>query len=176
MSESQVLLSAQEMDRVLARMAGEMLENHRGCEELALVGVHTRGVFLAMRIQEKMRETGCKDIPLGELDINLYRDDWSRISHHAVLRATNIPFSIDRKVVILVDDVLYTGRTVRAALDAVMEFGRPARIELAVLADRGGRELPIAADYVGIRVAPEPGQRVNVYLSEKDAVDEVRIG
>ncbi|MFH2097916.1 MAG: bifunctional pyr operon transcriptional regulator/uracil phosphoribosyltransferase PyrR [Pseudomonadota bacterium] len=175
MSESNVLLSAVEMDRALTRMAQDMLENHRGCEDLALVGIRTRGVFLAARIQDKMRETGCPDIPRGELDISLYRDDWTRISHHAVLQGTDIPFSIDKKVVILVDDVLYTGRTVRAALDAVMDFGRPARVELAVLADRGGRELPISADYVGIRVDPGPGQRVNVYLAELDGLDEVRV-
>ena len=172
-----VVMDAERMRRSLARIAHEILERNRGVEELALVGIRTRGVPLARRLAHIIGEINNSDIPTGALDITLYRDDLGR---HAVgaqpfVRRTEIPFSIDDRRILLVDDVLYTGRTIRAALDALIEFGRPRAIQLVVLVDRGHRELPIKADYVGKNLPTSPSQSVQVHLVEIDGRDEVEI-
>ena len=146
-----VVMDADRMGRTLTRIAHEILERNRGVEELALVGIRTRGVPLAQRLAQTIRDINGHDVPTGALDITLYRDDLMRhaVGAQPVVRRTEIPFSIDDKRILLVDDVLYTGRTIRAALDALIDFGRPKAIQLVVLVDRGHRELPIKADYVG---------------------------
>jgi pyrimidine operon attenuation protein/uracil phosphoribosyltransferase len=175
MTTEQVVLSGSDIDRVLTRMAHQILERHQGAENLALIGIRTGGVFLANRIGDKIRSIEGARIPRGDLDITLYRDDWTRIAHQPLVQKTDIPFSLDGRQVILVDDVLFTGRTVRAAMDALIDFGRPDRIELAVLVDRGHRELPINADYVGKFVETVHDTTVNVYLSEHAGREEVVI-
>ena len=163
--------------RSLARIAHEILERNRALEELALVGIRTRGVPLARRIAQSIREINQHDIPTGALDITLYRDDLMRtaVGAQPLIRRTEIPFSIDDRRILLVDDVLYTGRTIRAALDALIEFGRPKAIQLIVLVDRGHRELPIKADYVGKNLPTSPSESVQVHLTEIDGRDEVEI-
>jgi pyrimidine operon attenuation protein/uracil phosphoribosyltransferase len=173
MSSAEIVFHKKDIDRIVTRMAHEIVEVHKGTENLALVGIQTRGVHLARRLQAKIREIEGVEIPTGEMDINLYRDDWTRITHHPVVRTTQIDFSVDGRQIILVDDVLFTGRTIRAAMDAVMDFGRPDRIELAVLVDRGHRELPIQGNYVGRLVETRHAQTVNVRLTETDGTDEV---
>jgi pyrimidine operon attenuation protein/uracil phosphoribosyltransferase len=169
------LLSGAQLRRTLTRISAEILERHPGLEGVVLVGVRTRGVPLARRIATLAREASGVAAPVGALDITLYRDDLTTIAPHPVLKGTDIPVSIDGKTVILVDDVLYTGRTVRAALDELIDFGRPARIELAVVVDRGHRELPIRADYVGAEVKTAPGETVQVTLAEEDGEDRVAL-
>ena len=163
--------------RSLARIAHEILERNRALEELALVGIRTRGVPLARRIAQSIREINQHDIPTGALDITLYRDDLMRtaVGAQPLIRRTEIPFSIDDRRILLVDDVLYTGRTIRAALDALIEFGRPKAIQLVVLVDRGHRELPIKADYVGKNLPTSLSQSVQVHLQEVDGRDEVEV-
>ncbi|MBW1815429.1 MAG: bifunctional pyr operon transcriptional regulator/uracil phosphoribosyltransferase PyrR [Deltaproteobacteria bacterium] len=173
--KKEVLLDKKDIERVLTRMTHEILEVHKGIENLTLVGIQTRGVYLAKRIQSKINEIEGVEIPTGDIDITLYRDDWTRISHHPVVQDTDIFFSVDGKQIILVDDVLFTGRTIRAAMDAVIDFGRPDRIELAVLVDRGHRELPIQANYVGKHVETDRSITVNVLLTEHDGKDRVVI-
>ena len=173
MNSETTILEASDIDRILTRMTHEILECHRGAENLALVGIHTRGVFLAKRIRVKIRAIEGIDTQIGEMDINLYRDDWTRIGHQPVVHTTHIPFSVDGKHIILVDDVLFTGRTTRSAMDALMDFGRPDRIELSVLVDRGHRELPIQANYVGKAVDTRRSETVNVLLMESDGQDRV---
>jgi pyrimidine operon attenuation protein/uracil phosphoribosyltransferase len=165
------------MGRTLTRIAHEILERNRGVEELALVGIRTRGVPLAKRLARAIQEINGHEIPTGALDITLYRDDLMRtaVGAQPVIRKTEIPFSIDDKRILLVDDVLYTGRTIRAALDALIEFGRPRVIQLVVLVDRGHRELPIKADYVGKNLPTSQTQSVQVHLMEVDGRDEVEI-
>jgi len=165
------------MSRTLTRIAHEILERNRGVEELALVGIRTRGVPIAKRLAKAIHEINGHEVPTGALDITLYRDDLMRIAVGAqpVIRKTEIPFSIDDKRILLVDDVLYTGRTIRAALDALIEFGRPRVIQLVVLVDRGHRELPIKADYVGKNLPTSRAQSVQVHLMEVDGRDEVEI-
>jgi pyrimidine operon attenuation protein/uracil phosphoribosyltransferase len=165
------------MGRTLTRIAHEILERNRGVEELALVGIRTRGVPLAKRLAKAIHEINGHEIPTGALDITLYRDDLMRtaVGAQPVIRKTEIPFSIDNKSILLVDDVLYTGRTIRAALDALIEFGRPRVIQLVVLVDRGHRELPIKADYVGKNLPTSQTQSVQVHLMEVDGRDEVEI-
>ena len=172
-----VVMDAERMSRSLARIAHEILERNRGVEELAFVGIRTRGVPLAKRLAHSVGEISKSDIPTGALDITLYRDDLMRhaIGTQPVVRRTEINFSIDDKRILLVDDVLYTGRTIRAALDALIEFGRPHAIQLVVLVDRGHRELPIKADYVGKNVPTSLTQSVQVHLLETDGRDEVEI-
>jgi len=168
-------MDAANLNRTLTRMAHEILESDHPVEELALVGIRTRGVPLANRLATKIKSVE-KIAPLtGVLDINLYRDDLSLSGEHPVLRKTEIPFDVAGLVVVLVDDVLQTGRTVRAALDGLMDLGRPRRIQLAVLVDRGHRELPIRADFVGLDVSTTPEQMVEVRLKEVDGVDEVAL-
>ncbi len=161
--------------RTVARMAHEVVERNRNIDEIGLIGIRRRGVPLAKRLAHVLNEiTGCR-VPTGALDITLYRDDLMRfqVGPQPVLRRTEIPFSIDDRRILLVDDVLYTGRTIRAALDALIDFGRPLSIQLVVLVDRGHRELPIKADYVGKNLPTAPGQSVQVRLEELDGVDEV---
>src|SRR5438874_2686826 len=172
-----VVMDADRISRTLMRIAHEILERNRGVEELALVGIRTRGVPLARRLAHTIREINQHDVPTGALDITLYRDDLMRQSVGAqpVVRSTDIPFSIDDKRILLVDDVLFTGRTIRAALDALIEFGRPRSIQLVVIVDRGHRELPIKADYVGKNLPTALSQSVKVHLMETDGRDDVEI-
>jgi pyrimidine operon attenuation protein/uracil phosphoribosyltransferase len=172
-----VVLDADRMARSLARIAHEILERNRGIDEIAFVGIRTRGVPLARRIAKFIQDTSGHEVPTGSLDITLYRDDLMRtpVGPQPVVRRTEIPFSIDDKRILLVDDVLYTGRTIRAALDALIDFGRPKAIQLIVLVDRGHRELPIKADYVGKNVPTSASESVQVHLTEIDGRDEVEI-
>ena len=169
------VMDADRMSRALTRIAHEILERNRGLDELALVGIRTRGVPIARRIARALKEINGDDVPTGALDITLYRDDLMRspVGPQPVIRRTEIPFSIDDRKILLVDDVLYTGRTIRAALDALIDFGRPRGIQLVVLVDRGHRELPIKADYVGKNLPTSLKQSVQVRLQEVDGVDEV---
>lgn len=173
--EKASILGAEAMRRMLVRVAHEIVEKNKGTENVLLVGIRRRGVPLAKRIQDLIREAEGVEIPMGSLDITLYRDDLSTIADHPVVRTTELPFDIDTKRVVLVDDVLYTGRTVRAAMDALMDHGRPACIQLAVLVDRGHRELPIRADYVGKNVPTSGREVIGVKLIETDGSDEVVI-
>ena len=170
-------MDAERMGRSLARIAHEIHERNRGVEELALVGIRTRGVPLAKRIARAIKEIHHHEVPTGALDITLYRDDLMRhaVGPQPLIRKTEIPFSIDDKRILLVDDVLYTGRTIRAALDALIDFGRPKAIQLVVMVDRGHRELPIKADYVGKNLPTSLTQSVQVHLEEIDGRDEVEI-
>ena len=170
-----VVMDADRIGRTLARIAHEIIERNKGIDDLALVGVRRRGVPIARRLARALREITGDEIPTGALDITLYRDDLMRnaVGPQPVVRRTEIPFSIDNRKILLVDDVLYTGRTTRAALDALIDFGRPKAIQLIVLVDRGHRELPIKADYVGKNLPTSPEQSVQVRLQEIDDVDEV---
>lgn len=159
--------------RAISRISHEIVEKNKGTENLVLVGIRTRGVPLAERIQNKILEFENVKIPLGLLDITLYRDDLSTIDVQPVLHETKVPFSIEGKIVILIDDVLFTGRTARAALDALIDLGRPHKIQLAVLIDRGHRELPIRADYVGKNVPTSSREIISVCLEEIDDHEEV---
>jgi pyrimidine operon attenuation protein/uracil phosphoribosyltransferase len=170
-----VIQSKEEIDKSLKRIAHEILEKNEAGTRLVLIGIMRRGVTLAKRLSGKIEEIGGVKVPIGALDINLYRDDLSEIAAQPVLRKTEIPFSIKDKKVILVDDVLYTGRTIRAALDAIIDLGRPCFIQLAVLLDRGHRELPIRADYVGKNVPTSQRELIDVKLVEDDGIDEVII-
>ena len=169
------VMDADRMSRALTRIAHEILERNRGLDELALVGIRTRGVPIARRLARALREINGDDVPTGVLDITLYRDDLMRhaVGPQPVIRRTEIPFSIDDRKILLVDDVLYTGRTIRAALDALIDFGRPRAIQLVVLVDRGHRELPIKADYVGKNLPTSLKESVQVRLEEIDGIDEV---
>jgi pyrimidine operon attenuation protein/uracil phosphoribosyltransferase len=169
------VLDAASIERSLTRIAHEILERNKGLSGIGLVGVQTRGVPLAQRLAATLGAIEGRTPAVGLLDINLYRDDLSRIADHPVLRRTQIPFEVDDATIVLVDDVLYTGRTVRAALDALMDLGRPRAIQLAVLVDRGHRELPVRADFVGKNVPTAPAERVDVLLRETDGSDEVVI-
>jgi pyrimidine operon attenuation protein / uracil phosphoribosyltransferase len=171
------VMDADRMSRALTRIAHEILERNRGLHELALVGIRTRGVPIARRLARALKEINGEDVPTGALDITLYRDDLMRtaVGPQPVIRRTEVPFSIDDRKILLVDDVLYTGRTIRAALDALIDFGRPRAIQLVVLVDRGHRELPIKADYVGKNVPTSSRESVQVRLQEIDRIDEVVI-
>ena len=175
MERHSVVMDADRIGRTLTRIAHEILERNRGIEDLALVGVRTRGDHLARRLARSLHEITGHDIPTGALDITLYRDDLMRhaVGPQPLVRRTEIPFSIDERTILLVDDVLYTGRTTRAALDALIDFGRPRSIQLIVLVDRGHRELPIRADYVGKNLPTSLQESVQVYLQESDGRDEV---
>ena len=169
-----LLMSQEDIRRALTRIAHEILERNRGANDLVIVGMHTRGVPLAQRIVERIREFEDEDLPVGALNIGLYRDD-SPSQDLSSDRVTNIPFVIEDKKVVLVDDVLFTGRSIRAAMDALMDLGRPRSIQLAILVDRGHRELPIRADYVGKNVPTSMDERVEVQLDEIDAKDSVML-
>ncbi len=175
MTPDNLILDSSDINRIITRIAHEIIEKHKGVEKLALIGIQTRGVYLAKRIQIEIERTEGILVPTGEMDINLYRDDWTRISQHPIVKPTEIPFEVSDRKVVLVDDVLFTGRTIRAAMDALMDFGRPARIELAVLADRGHREFPIQPDYIGKYIETKYNETINVLLSECDEADKVVI-
>ncbi len=172
-----VVMDADRMARTLMRIAHEIVERNRDLGDVALVGVRTRGVPMARRIGRRLFEIAGQEVATGALDITLYRDDLMRqpVGPQPLVRSTEIPFSIDDRKILLVDDVLYTGRTVRAALDALIDFGRPRAIQLVVLVDRGHRELPIKADYVGKNLPTSLGQSVQVRLQETDGLDDVVI-
>lgn len=169
------LLNREDMTRTLDRLVYQVLERHSLEDDLLLVGIQRRGVDLARRLSVILSERVGRDIALGTLDINLYRDDWTSLSSIPALGASSIPTPLEGRHVILVDDVLYTGRTIRAALEAILDYGRPTRVELLVLVDRGHRELPIHADYVGRVVHTSRAERVDVLLEERDGLDEVRL-
>ena len=170
-----VLMDADRMARALTRIAHEITERNRISDKLVLVGIRTRGAPIAQRIAKELQNILGEPVPTGALDITLYRDDLMRqpVGPQPLVRRTEIPFSIDDKRILLVDDVLYTGRTIRAALDALIDFGRPRDIQLIVLIDRGHRELPIRADYVGKNFPTSTNQSIQVHLSEIDGLDEV---
>lgn len=167
-------IDAEGMARTLTRLSHEIIEYNRGVEDLALVGIRTRGAPLAERLAKILSGIeGGKEIPVGILDINLYRDDFLTSRKTPRVQATEISFDIHDRNVVLVDDVIFTGRTVRAAIDAILDYGRPASIQLAVLVDRGHREMPIQGDFVGLTIVTSPGEQVRVRLKEVDCVDEV---
>lgn len=168
-----VVLDAEGMARALVRITHEILERNKGTRGLVLIGIRSRGVELAHRLAKKIAEIEGVDVPTGIIDITLYRDDLTRAAQQPQVKGTDIRFPIDDQQVVLVDDVLYTGRTVRAALDAMMDFGRPRSVQLAVLIDRGHRELPIRADYVGKNLPTAVTEAVEVRLLERDGRDEV---
>ncbi|WP_374721936.1 bifunctional pyr operon transcriptional regulator/uracil phosphoribosyltransferase PyrR [Peribacillus tepidiphilus] len=177
MHEKAIVLDEQAIRRALTRIAHEIIERNKGIEGCVLIGIKTRGIFLAKRLAERIKQFEGKEIPVGELDITLYRDDLSTKTHDGepLVKGSDIPVEINNKKVILVDDVLYTGRTVRAAMDALVDMGRPSQIQLAVLVDRGHRELPIRADYVGKNVPTSQAEKIAVHLSEVDSKDQVSI-
>ncbi len=170
-----VVLDAEDMTRTLRRMAHQVLERNKGADRLVLVGIRTRGVPLALRLADAVGGIEGGEVPVGALDVTLYRDDYARTGPKP-LSATRLPVDVDGRVVVLVDDVLYTGRTIRAAMTAVMDHGRPDAIQLAVLVDRGHRELPIRADVVGKNLPTSPAEDVRVHLLECDGRDEVLLG
>lgn len=169
------IMDAEKIRRALVRIAHEIVEKNKGTEDLVLVGIRRRGVPLAQRLAKNIEKFEGVSLPVGILDITLYRDDLTTIDHQPVVQKTEVPFSITNKKVILVDDVLYTGRTVRAALDALIDLGRPQAIQLAILVDRGHRELPIRADYVGKNVPTSKKEIIAVNVVEIDGTDEVQI-
>jgi len=175
MKEKARIMDKNGLLRTLNRMAHEILEKNKGTKDLVIVGIRTRGAHLAFRLSELMEKIERHKPPVGVLDITLYRDDLSSIAQQPVVHKTEIDFDIQNKKVILVDDVLYTGRTVRAALDELIDFGRPLFIQLAVLVDRGHRELPIRADYVGKNIPTSPKETVQVRLEESEGIDEVAV-
>jgi len=175
MIEKAEIMDVNSIDRAVNRIALEIIERNQGAGDIALIGIQRRGVPLARMIAEKIAEHEGYSVPVGILDITFYRDDLSLRSEHPVVKETIIDFNMTDMSVILVDDVIYTGRTARAAIDAVMDFSRPRRIQLAVLIDRGHRELPIKADYVGRNVPTSRSEKVNVRLKDIDGVDQVTI-
>jgi pyrimidine operon attenuation protein / uracil phosphoribosyltransferase len=173
-SAAKAILDAADIGRVLTRIAHEVIERNKGIDGLVVVGVHSRGVTLARRLAARLAEIEGRAIPVGALDVSMYRDDVGIRPPHATYD-TELPFDLHDKVVVLVDDVLYTGRTIRAALNALVDFGRPRAIQLAVLVDRGHRELPVRADYVGKNVPTSRSEQVRVELTENDGSDRVLI-
>lgn len=172
---SRIVMNSDAIERSIERLALEIIEQNQGVESVALVGIHTGGVFLASRLHEKMTRHEENEVPTASLDITLYRDDWSLISQNPIVHKTNIEFPVEEKNVVLVDDVIFTGRTIRAAMDAIMDYGRPRSIQLAVLVDRQGRELPIQPDYTGVCIRVDASERVDVLLTEDRKGDEVVI-
>lgn len=170
-----VVMSAQDIDLAIQRIALQILEKNHGRGSMAIVGIHTCGVYVAKRIHAKIQSQIEGTIPFGTLDINLYRDDWSLISQNPVVKTTEITFDVDNTNLILVDDVIFTGRTIRAAMDAIMDYGRPNTIQLAALVDRGGRELPIQPDFIGLTTGILLNERIKVVLSAQGKDGEVII-
>ncbi len=175
LNEKAQVLDQAGIQRAVTRITHEIVERNKGTDDLVLIGLRSRGVDLAGRIARELKFIDGADIPVGALDVTLYRDDLDKVGPQPVVRRTEIPFSINEKRVVLVDDVLYTGRTIRAALDSLIDLGRPRLIQLAVLVDRGHRELPIRADYVGKNVPTSRQEQVQVLLTEEDGVDKVVI-
>ena len=175
-SDEKVVLQEDEVKRALTRIAHEILERNPQSPVPALVGIHRRGAFLARRLHSMLEQLLDAEVPLGDLDIGFYRDDVSSRPEAPVLHASHVDFDVTGRTVVIVDDVLYTGRTVRAAVDEVFDYGRPARVQLAVLIDRGHRELPIRPDYVGKNIPTSRQERVNVHVTELDGRDEVTLG
>lgn len=175
MERQTVLMNAEEIARTLDRLAYQIIEKRGGSTDLALVGIQRRGADLANRLAEILKNRLQREIPCGALDITLYRDDWTSVGVRPTVGPTNIPFAIQGRDLVLVDDVLFTTRTVRAAMEALLDFGRPRRVELLVLIDRGHHELPIHADYIGRSVNTARDERVDVLLEERDGHDEVRL-
>ena len=175
MSDAKVVLDSEDMRRTLTRIAHEIVEKGGEPEQLALVGIHTRGAVLAARLRELLAELHDAPVPFGDLDIAFYRDDVTLRGGAPVVHSTHLDFDMDGRTVVIVDDVLFTGRTVRAAIDALFDYGRPKRVQLAVLVDRGHRELPLRPDYVGKNLPTARGERVYVHVSELDGEDSVTI-
>ncbi len=173
MQNRTVIANEEEMKRTIERLAYEVLERTNQCKNIALLGIQRRGVVIASRLRSILEQRCGHALPFGELDINLYRDDWTTLDSKPIIGPTKIPFDLDKYEVILVDDVLFTGRTIRAALEAMVDHGRPLKVELLTLIDRGHRELPIQADYVGKIVATKPHDHVDVTVVELDGSDEV---
>ena len=174
MPEEKIVLDRDDMRRTLVRIAHEIVEKNAG-QNVALVGIHRRGAHLAGRLHRLMCDLLEEEVPLGDIDIAFYRDDVATRPADPSVRASDLPFRLEDHTIVLVDDVLYTGRTVRAAIEALFDYGRPARVQLAVLADRGHRELPIRPDYVGKNLPTARGERVNVRVTELDGIDEIAI-
>ena len=168
-------MDADQIRRAIARLAHEIVERHGGTDSLVLIGIQRRGVVLAHRLADAIATVEHVRLPVGALDISLYRDDLTELARYPIVRPTELSFDITDRTVVLIDDVLFTGRTVRAAMDALIDFGRPRAIRLAVLVDRGHRELPIRADFVGRNVPTARGERVNVHVEELDGIDEVEL-
>jgi pyrimidine operon attenuation protein / uracil phosphoribosyltransferase len=175
MADPKVVLDGEDMRRTLTRIAHEIVENGGAPEQLAVVGIHRRGAVLAARLRALLGALHDVDVPLGDLDIAFYRDDVTLRAGSPVVHSTHLDFDVDGRTVVIVDDVLFTGRTVRAAIEALFDYGRPARVQLAVLVDRGHRELPIRPDYVGKNLPTALSERVNVHVAELDGADEVTI-
>jgi len=169
------IMTEEDVNRVLVRISHEILEKNHGSQSLCLIGIKTRGIPLAYRLAQNIKKIDDSEIDVGELDITLYRDDLSMVSKNPVVSQTKIPFSVEGKTVVLVDDVIFTGRTARAALEAIMEVGRPAKIQLAVLIDRGHSELPIKATYVGKNIPTSQNEVISVHLFENDGYTDVCI-
>jgi pyrimidine operon attenuation protein / uracil phosphoribosyltransferase len=175
MSTEKTVLDGDDMRRTLVRIAHEIVEKNPERDRLAIVGIHRRGALLARRLRDLLGDLLETEVPLGELDISFYRDDLGHRTESPVVHSTELDFALDGATVVIVDDVLFTGRTVRAAIEALFDYGRPARVQLAVLADRGHRELPLRPDYVGKNLPTARTERVNVHVEELDGVDEVTI-
>ncbi len=175
MTQEKVVLDGDDMRRTLVRVAHEIVEKHGEPESLAIVGIHRRGALLARRLHALLGDLLDSELPFGEIDISFYRDDLARRTESPVVHASRLEFPLDGRTVVVVDDVLFTGRTVRAAIEALFDYGRPARVQLAVLVDRGHRELPFRPDYVGKNLPTARTERVNVRVAELDGADEVTI-
>ncbi len=177
LSQKAIVLDEQAIRRALTRIAHEIIERNKGIKNCVIVGIRTRGIYLANRLSERIEQIEGTKVPVGEIDITLYRDDLTKITvdEQPLVKGNNIPIDINNQIVILVDDVLFTGRTVRAAIDAVIDIGRPASVQLAVLVDRGHRELPIRADYVGKNIPTSSSEKIVVELTEVDETDQVSI-
>lgn len=169
------IMRESEIRRALNRIAHEIIEKNKGTKNLALIGIKRRGDFIARRVAEQIKKTEGKKIPIGALDITLYRDDLQLVSEAPIIEGTDIPFDVAKRTIILIDDVLYTGRTIRAAIEEILDFGRPRAIQVAVLVDRGHRELPIHADFVGKKVPTAKKEIVDIYIKEIDGDDRVVI-
>jgi pyrimidine operon attenuation protein / uracil phosphoribosyltransferase len=167
------IMSAEDIERSLTRIALQIVERNHGVQNLAIIGIYTGGVYLAERVKAIIEGTEDVSVPGGSLDITLYRDDWSLATQNPVVKRTDIDFTVEDKTIVLIDDVIFTGRTIRAAMDAIMDFGRPLAVQLAVLVDRGGRELPVQPDFTGLEVAVNANQHVHVLLKENTDFEEV---
>jgi len=172
-TSGEIVMQADDIQNALEKLAEGIVERSLDRQQLALVGIHTGGVHLARRLQKVILDKYHLPVPVGTLDITLYRDDWTRLHTQPVVKATDLPFEIDDRELVLVDDVLFTGRTIRAALDALMDYGRPKTVQVAVLVDRGHRELPIFAQFIGLHLDTSIEEQVNVLFSEKDGIDQV---